>query len=656
MAINPSAKYANIDTTDPAYPLGKARNVVVKDDGTGTPFDKDWLNDLFGFQQALLAEAGISATGTPDTATASQYLDAIQAIIASGISGVQSYSDLDALKAAEIDVGKLGVAVRYYPGGDVVQGLIYLCLTPAQYGGTPDGYIDHYDAAGNVLKLVHNGELNPKQFGALLDNSTDDTDAFQAAIDAGIQIIGGVGTAIISNLSGTACYIDGVDKLLGFKRKTGETTSNMFDGFTNFTLLNCSLDGASDSITSAATLDSQSNEIYLVSCDSAKIKGNSFVNSLRRSVRIEGTALDEAEDIEVSYNDATSGAYGAFQIRRYGRNVKVHHNKTLNVVRTSKGASSNEKPIEVSGTIDGEIYSNNVTQTNGEGGSIVVEYIDRQSENIEIHSNVCKGLAGGNGIKVGASVGISVHHNFIEDAGFSGIYIEGCYEYDVSRNIVRRSGRNSITVINDGDTAREPNNGFVSYNILEEANQDGATLGVPVTDGSSTDSYHIRCSTGGNVMIDHNRMFDSGATANGMTINADNVVVENNDFSGLGSGVIAFNNRFMNLASQTIVVRDNIGFKTCDKGKATVLSGNASVTVSPDLPPNPAGLEVVILTPRSALSDNQVYYFASDGSNVDFDINLRTSAHAAATNTGDKPFDYIADVSNVLDGCFGKTA
>ena len=167
MAINPSAKYANIDTTDPAYPLGKARNVVVKDDGTGTPFDKDWLNDLFGFQQALLAEAGISATGTPDTATASQYLDAIQSLIASGVSGVQSYSDLDALKAAEIDAGKLGVAVRYCPSGDVVQGLIYLCLTPAQYGGVPDGYIDHYDAAGNVLALIVNGAPTVEQSGGV---------------------------------------------------------------------------------------------------------------------------------------------------------------------------------------------------------------------------------------------------------------------------------------------------------------------------------------------------------------------------------------------------------------------------------------------------------------------------------------------------------
>ena len=191
MAINPSAKYANIDTTDPAYPLGKARNVVVKDDGTGTPFDKDWLNDLFGFQQALLAEAGISATGTPDTATASQYLDAIQAIIASGVSGVQSYSDLDALKAAEIDAGKLGVAVRYYPSGDVVQGLVYLCLTPAQYGGTPDGYVDHYDAAGNVLKLVHNGVINVRQAGFVGDGVTDNSTIFTALLASDIKNITG---------------------------------------------------------------------------------------------------------------------------------------------------------------------------------------------------------------------------------------------------------------------------------------------------------------------------------------------------------------------------------------------------------------------------------------------------------------------------------
>jgi hypothetical protein len=79
MAINPSIRYSGrTDTSDPAYPRGKARNVAVVGDGTGTPWEKDLVNDLFGFQQALLGAALIVPSGTPDKVGASQYLDAVE--------------------------------------------------------------------------------------------------------------------------------------------------------------------------------------------------------------------------------------------------------------------------------------------------------------------------------------------------------------------------------------------------------------------------------------------------------------------------------------------------------------------------------------------------------------------------------------------------
>ncbi len=79
MAIDPSVSFpGQVDVTDlAAYPLGKAQNEDIEGDGTGTPWTADLVNDIFGFQQALLDYAGITANESPDEVGASQYLDAL---------------------------------------------------------------------------------------------------------------------------------------------------------------------------------------------------------------------------------------------------------------------------------------------------------------------------------------------------------------------------------------------------------------------------------------------------------------------------------------------------------------------------------------------------------------------------------------------------
>ena len=92
MAIDPSVEYpGQIDTTtDPTgYPLGQPQNVSAPSSGDGTPLEKAWLADVFGFLQALLDEDGASPSGTPDKVGASQYLTAIKNLVdnATGIGG-----------------------------------------------------------------------------------------------------------------------------------------------------------------------------------------------------------------------------------------------------------------------------------------------------------------------------------------------------------------------------------------------------------------------------------------------------------------------------------------------------------------------------------------------------------------------------------------
>ena len=68
-------------TTD--YPLGSIKNDSVPGADDGTPLEKDWGNNVEGFHQALMAEAALTASGTPDTAQVSQLLDALKIVAAS---------------------------------------------------------------------------------------------------------------------------------------------------------------------------------------------------------------------------------------------------------------------------------------------------------------------------------------------------------------------------------------------------------------------------------------------------------------------------------------------------------------------------------------------------------------------------------------------
>lgn len=76
-AVIPAAK---IDSSDAAYTLGKAQNVTVFGDGTGTPYRADLVNDDFGYKEALLLEAEVTPSNVADTGLSSQYLQSAKLI------------------------------------------------------------------------------------------------------------------------------------------------------------------------------------------------------------------------------------------------------------------------------------------------------------------------------------------------------------------------------------------------------------------------------------------------------------------------------------------------------------------------------------------------------------------------------------------------
>lgn len=107
MSIHPENQYpGKIDPADPEYPSGKARNITVPSDGTGTPLEAAWVNDLFGFNASILADVAEVPSGDPDTVLIPQLLNALKkgrALIdvrAFGVVGDGATDDTVALQAA----------------------------------------------------------------------------------------------------------------------------------------------------------------------------------------------------------------------------------------------------------------------------------------------------------------------------------------------------------------------------------------------------------------------------------------------------------------------------------------------------------------------------------------------------------------------------
>lgn len=128
MALDLTVTYAGqVDDSDPDYPQGKARNVVVEEDGTGTPYEEQIVNDTLGFHQALLLAAGITPSGSPDTANDSDYKDAVQLLAershastnvqSVGVAGTGFADDTAAIVAADAAVAAAGGGSLFFPAG-----------------------------------------------------------------------------------------------------------------------------------------------------------------------------------------------------------------------------------------------------------------------------------------------------------------------------------------------------------------------------------------------------------------------------------------------------------------------------------------------------------------------------------------------------------
>lgn len=205
MALDPSTEFpGKITAPDANYPYGSARDITVPGDGTGTPWLAVLVNDIFGFQQALLTEAdGIVPSGSPDTVLASDYLNAVN-IIKARLTNTQKivgrnfadtlYRDLIGLNTS--DVIELGNAVNdIYVAARLGVGVIPTAPVHVKTSVGYDGMFTETTGGGvnsGAQYLLQADDLSARQ-GILRYNS-----------GSGTQVIGGGLDLILANLSTTA--------------------------------------------------------------------------------------------------------------------------------------------------------------------------------------------------------------------------------------------------------------------------------------------------------------------------------------------------------------------------------------------------------------------------------------------------------------------
>lgn len=188
------APFAN--PADGDYPYGSIKNDSIPGAEDGTPLDAVWANDMAGFTDALLSEAGIVPSGAADTAVVSQRLDALKtvvrqditnpdkgaAMVARGVVAVDSIADLLTLLEGQRKESLRYLVKGYHAGSDVGGGEFYFdsARTGENDGGVVfNGFVRHIDRF-----------VTPEFFGAVGDGLVDDFDSLVMALNYGLGVVG----------------------------------------------------------------------------------------------------------------------------------------------------------------------------------------------------------------------------------------------------------------------------------------------------------------------------------------------------------------------------------------------------------------------------------------------------------------------------------
>jgi hypothetical protein len=197
MALKIDTTYTETVPGDTDYPQGSWKNVTSPGGVDGTPYEKQWPNDIYGLLQRLLSQANVSPSQVSDTVPLSDYMDSLQKIFPLWLTysdtGTADNYQLASITGSTVNEYTDGMVVIFRPlntntGASVVQ--------IESLGTRPVTYYDGTPLQSGVLLAARHAQL-------VYDNSNSRFNV--VGVDPSVSLVGG------NNISGLVPRNSGAD-------------------------------------------------------------------------------------------------------------------------------------------------------------------------------------------------------------------------------------------------------------------------------------------------------------------------------------------------------------------------------------------------------------------------------------------------------------